>query len=155
MRTNLNSRSNFQTSSKDGKHAFTCQHGEGECQGNRLHSCAIKHYSTSDALDFVRCSMASRYPPDAGPECSKDLGLDYSKIETCLSSGEGHELLATNGRKTNSLSPSLYFVPWIVYDGKWTEEDMEMSLMDAQSVVCEKIGPEDCDTENRGSRRIR
>ncbi|CAG7727377.1 unnamed protein product [Allacma fusca] len=145
------------TSGSNGNYEFSCQHGEPECLGNRVHSCALSKLTKSQALDFVHCSMASSYPPEAGQECSNQLNLDFDPIKTCSTSKDGDELLATNGRKTHGLSPKLYFVPWIVFDGKWSEELMERSLQNLRTVVCEKIGEDLCSetTENRGSRRVR
>jgi len=41
----------------------------------------------------------------------------YKDIENCAQGKEGQHLLHLNGVKTNSLNPTLYFVPWIVYNG--------------------------------------
>jgi hypothetical protein len=51
-------------------------------------------------------------------QCMLRLGLDgYSIVSACANGIEGENLLHSNGVKTNSLDPQLYFVPWIVYDG--------------------------------------
>lgn len=49
-------------------HEYDCQHGESECEGNRLHSCAIKYIDDKVAtLKYIAClddktSESSIYP---------------------------------------------------------------------------------------------
>ncbi|CAG7724241.1 unnamed protein product, partial [Allacma fusca] len=110
----------------NGTFTFQCQHGDAECQGNRVHACALKYYPETSAEAFVNCSMSSRNPPEAGPACAQTLRLDFAPIETCIEN-DGSALLAANGNRTHSLNPPLYFVPWILYNGVFSEYDLELS----------------------------
>nr|XP_023024219.1 GILT-like protein 1 [Leptinotarsa decemlineata] len=44
---------------EDGNYTFTCQHGELECHGNKVHSCALKLGTGSNGTQFVMCAMNS------------------------------------------------------------------------------------------------
>ncbi len=74
---------------------FTCQHGEDECWGNRLHSCLIaKRPQTSDHLPFVYCmeSAQSKGNEDirgVAVACAKKLGLDISEELQCVDNAQG------------------------------------------------------------------
>lgn len=57
------------------------------------------------------------------------------KLQSCATSREGDVLLAANGDKT----PSLAFVPTIVYDNIYDDQAQEQSLKDFVAVVCSKI----------------
>lgn len=139
---------------------FSCQHGSAECEGNKMHACAIKYLNTSTGLDFIYCSMSKRSPPDTLDECSTQLGISPIQISQCAEGQEGSELLAANGEKTHALKPSLYFVPWITYNGKFTSENLQNSQSNFKAVVCEELGnmgvsPAECEptVEKWGARR--
>ena len=56
--------------------AFTCQHGEEECNGNKAQACAINAIQNGEAADKVQqltvalvgCAMSSRFPPSSVPQ---------------------------------------------------------------------------------------
>jgi len=104
-----------------------------------MHSCALTHLADVDQAPFIDCSMSALYPPASGPRCAEKLGLDFTPIEACLTTN-GPQLLADNGDRTHSLNPALYYVPWLLYDGVFSEEDLDQSQVDFQSVLCEKLG---------------
>ncbi len=43
-------------------------------------------------------------------------GLDYAPIDTCQMNIEGQDLVHDHGVETLNLEPTLYFVPWIIYN---------------------------------------
>jgi len=121
-------------------YSFECQHGKPECDGNKMHACAIKHIDSPElAMDFIRCSMSTSYPPTSLSECSQKLEIDSTKIKACSDSFEGEELLAANGNKTHALSPKLYFVPWITFNGEFTEDNLQNSQSNFKNVVCDEL----------------
>jgi len=130
-------------SSGSKKYSFTCQHGQDECDGNKMHACAIKYISGEKGVrDFLFCSMSEKYPPTSLALCSRRTGLDRAvtqKIQACMDADEGNELLVRNGEKTHNLNPQLYFVPWITINGKFTEDNLIDSQKDFKSVVCREL----------------
>lgn len=129
----------FQTSFIDGTWDFVCQHGINECLGNMYHSCALAKYNRSESAAFINCMMTSFDAPNDAEECATELGLDFGRLSNCYTSWEGTTLLAANGIKTHDLEPTLYYVPWILYQDMWTEEDMTGSEFNLLGVVCEKL----------------
>lgn len=54
---------------------FTCQHGEKECKGNMVMSCAYQKLSPGrKQLDFTSCFMAD--PDHGGPEVSGTMTFE-------------------------------------------------------------------------------
>ncbi|OXA50758.1 Gamma-interferon-inducible lysosomal thiol reductase [Folsomia candida] len=142
---------------------FSCQHGENECNGNKMHACALKYInSTQVQLDFVHCSMSTRNPPQSLTECAAKLDIvdPVEEIRTCAEGAEGSELLARNGVETHALRPKLYFVPWITYNGVFSEENLQNSQDSFKTVVCSElkkngVSASECDAteEKWGARR--
>ena len=49
-----------------------------------------------------------------------EFGIDHAAMKAaydCVNSSEGMDLLKTLGDETNSLEPTLNFVPWITFNG--------------------------------------
>ena len=130
-----------------------------------MHSCAIKYLNTNQQLEFVKCSMASSYPPESLSACSRNVGIDdgtQRKIKSCSESVEGDQLLATNGELTAQVKPRLSFVPTITYNGVYDFNTVMESQSGFKGVVCEELNDkaEFCDRrgrnlEHRGERRAK
>lgn len=130
----------FQTTNNgNGDYTFVCQHGDRECEGNKMHACALKHLPAASREAFINCSMSSASPPEAGPNCANSLGLNFTPVQECIRT-EGPALLAANGNRTHSLDPALYYVPWILYNGDFTVEDLTDSQSDFLTTLCKKLG---------------
>lgn len=43
--------------------------------------------------------------------------MDYSKVQECMESDRGNELLFKAGAATDNLSPRLTYVPWVMING--------------------------------------
>jgi interferon gamma-inducible protein 30 len=142
------------------------QHGGEECEGNKMHACALKYINSTELqLDFIFCSMSTRNPPQSLTSCSTKLEIDQklsSEISTCAEGSEGSELLNRNGIQTHALKPKLYFVPWITYNGVFTAENLQNSQDNFKTVLCDElkkinngVSPTECDAtvEKWGSRR--
>ncbi|CAL8103517.1 unnamed protein product [Orchesella dallaii] len=138
------------TTQSGDSYTFDCQHGPDECKGNKLHACAIRHLNESMSFEFVHCSMVANYPPNALDECTTKLGVEKEEIKKCVEGSEGSELLARHGERTHRLTPKLYFVPWITYNGIFNEKKFQQSLSDFKSVICSVLKdegktPESCE----------
>lgn len=149
------------TTGSSGSYGFTCQHGQKECDGNKMHACALKHVNSTELkVEFIHCSMSTKSPPKSLPECAEKLQVNTTDIEACIEGEEGDELLASNGRQTHALRPKLYFVPWIRYNKVFTEENLENSQHNFKSVLCaelkkSEVNPPECEAtvEKWGARR--
>ncbi|XP_014285157.1 gamma-interferon-inducible lysosomal thiol reductase [Halyomorpha halys] len=135
-------------------HEYQCQHGQSECDGNRLHSCAVK-YITDDltTLNYISClenqalaaykenGKFSKYPID---KCQNKLpsGL-YPKIISCYNSDEGWELFEENGKKTNKFFPSGGFVPYVSFNDKKDDDLAEEATENFKKILCKVTGVTD------------
>jgi len=149
------------TTGASGSYEFICQHGHKECDGNKMHACALKHINSTELkVEFIHCSMSSKSPPKALPECAEKLEINSTSIEACIAGEEGNELLASHGRQTHALRPKLYFVPWIRYNKAFTEDNLENSQDNFKSVLCaelkkSEVNPPECEAtiDKSGARR--
>ncbi|CAL8068150.1 unnamed protein product [Orchesella dallaii] len=126
----------------DGKKEFTCQHGPDECEGNRVHGCAMKTLPAEKAIAFINCSMTLLMVKPRGrkdPECFKILEIDEESINSCVNSEEAVTMVSKYSKMERKLNPKLYYVPWILIEGKWTQKQMEDAEDDLQRLICHKL----------------
>ncbi|KAF2358858.1 Gamma interferon inducible lysosomal thiol reductase GILT [Trinorchestia longiramus] len=116
---------------------FECQHGQRECQGNRIMSCAQRVLGQHDQMRLFSCMMATPDPSGAGRQCTEKLGLDWAPIEGCSSRKLGAVLLYMNGRKTAALEPKLYFVPTVTIAGEYSRDTLSSRLRSFKQAVCD------------------
>ncbi|CAH1390061.1 unnamed protein product [Nezara viridula] len=103
-----------------------CQHGRSECDGNKLHACAIKYIpDTLTTLNYISClanetlskhfeMLEHKYPID---KCQNELPAGiYQKIINCYKSDEGWELFDDNAEKTHQFEKR--FFPYVTFNGK-------------------------------------
>ncbi|XP_055351211.1 gamma-interferon-inducible lysosomal thiol reductase-like [Paramacrobiotus metropolitanus] len=126
---------------KDGEeYIFSCQHGEKECKGNLVQTCAIGVLGDKDrnlAISFINCMEISHDPATSGPACAKDIGIDYKPIEACVAGKLGNQLQHIMAQRTLTLNPKLYWVPWVVLNGVHTEDIQRKCLADLRGVICD------------------
>jgi len=125
--------------SVDGNYTFTCHHGPDECKGNTMQACALKYLPEKQIVEFISCTMKSTNPPEAGSACAKQLSLDFSPVQECLTKDDGQNLLAALGNRTHSLNPTLTYVPWILYNSVFDKDDLDNSQTDLLAVMCKKL----------------
>ncbi|XP_064121373.1 gamma-interferon-inducible lysosomal thiol reductase-like isoform X1 [Macrobrachium nipponense] len=119
--------------------AFSCQHGADECKGNMIHACAKDHFKDINLeMDFVNCLLSAGHPASAGPKCASEVGVDWTPLDECISSVEGQDLLHEVALQQEQLSPALYFVPWIIVNDFFSEDQVGECQTDLKKVVCEK-----------------
>nr|ACJ23247.1 gamma-interferon-inducible lysosomal thiol reductase [Penaeus monodon] len=119
--------------------SFTCQHGAGECKGNMIHACAKNHFNDINLeMEFVNCLLSSTYPPNAGATCAAQVNADWAPLEHCINSVEGENFLHQVALQQEQLDPSLYFVPWIIVNDVFTEDQVGECQTNLKKVVCEK-----------------
>lgn len=132
----------MQTPNKDKTVSFDCQHGPGECDGNRIQSCVLNHLAdNADAqTDFVACQMKFSADPSAAQvsetskgddcafyiiiqslnlllnhiQCADKVGVPQGVITECFDGPLGTQLQLEAEQLTKVISPS--FVPTIVYN---------------------------------------
>ena len=111
---NANEKYNTQTK----KWEFTCQHGEPECYGNLIETCAIQKMGRINSYSAILCleSNIEEYDFDFDKTlefCFKEDQTTLNEIKTCVSSDMGNLYEHQMAQKTESH----FWVPWVVVDG--------------------------------------
>ncbi|XP_039286794.1 GILT-like protein 1 isoform X2 [Nilaparvata lugens] len=132
----------------NGTYTFTCQHGPDECRYNKIHSCALKYITDQNqVVDFISCLMVLKNEDKVLNECAKKSNVDLAKINSCSSSHEGDALLAANGDRTHSFKPKVTWVPTIVFNDKYDDDDQQLAETNLLEAICKKLEPKpnECD----------
>jgi len=133
---------NAKESGSPSKYIYTCQHGEKECLGNLIESCAIKLFNYLDANNFIICLEEN----DRGDfnktaeNCLKnnDKFLDLQKCtQTSIGNNYQHEMAAN----TDSLKPPHKWVPWVTVSGEY--DDNITSASNLVDYLCTKRSVQD------------
>jgi len=134
-------KANF-TANEYGGWDFVCQHGSKECKGNLYQACFLTFYDEGGLekeVDVVNCIMSNDHPDTATLHCMDSFGLSPPKQETvdkCANSVLGQNILHRIGLETKNLKPSLTFIPWIVINGKHTDEMQKGSIDNLEEYLC-------------------
>lgn len=122
---------------------FNCQHGPDECRGNMIHACAKDHFQDINLeMEFINCLLSQSSPPYAGETCAAAVGVEWAPLEQCVNSLEGQNLLHDVAVIQDQLQPPLYFVPWIIVNDVFDEDQVGDCQMNLKKVVCDKYtGP--------------
>ncbi|XKL66163.1 hypothetical protein PGB90_009583 [Kerria lacca] len=132
-----------QTKSKSGNYQFTCQHGEDECFGNRIQACAIsKMYKEhrKQLFGFISCYMSHYTNQEKnGPKCASKYNVSWMVLKRCANGKEGFNLLAKLGNRTHNFKPKITYIPTIVFNNMYDEDDNYVAASDLKSLLCIKL----------------
>lgn len=114
----------------NGTTEFTCQHGEEECYGNRVHNCVFDYFKGDNAAinDYLFCHFTNAWvrfkktSRNTTEYCFDQL--NYSQdikddLHTCINGDQGLKLQAIANLET----PTHTFIPWVTINGERTEEN--------------------------------
>ena len=130
-----------ETLKSDNTWAFSCQHGEAECQYNYMETCAL-NYQTNwlQTFNFIACVEGQDYSTNydsVAQTCAAQNNItDVNSIQTCMRSTMGNTLEHKVALQTDALVPSHRYVPWLVANGQHTDaiqNDVGSNLL---SYVC-------------------
>lgn len=132
---------------RDGRWIFTCQHGPQECEGNKLHACLVDSLypkQSNKLVTVIGCLMGNRNQFKALPQCVRKVKLDPNEFITCAQSIKGENLLAAFGNRTyNFFMHKINYVPTIVFNDTYNEQESKDAEINLESVVCKYV-PEIC-----------
>ncbi|XP_063849822.1 uncharacterized protein LOC135094032 isoform X1 [Scylla paramamosain] len=121
----------------NGDYHFDCQHGPNECYGNKVMACIQNSFPIATQVKMIHCMMTKGYPAFAGPECSREQGVEWADLERCSQSSTASAYLYQNGVKTSALKPSVYFIPTITIDGQYGQSQLRTSLGSLKDQICQ------------------
>ena len=119
------------------KYDFTCQHGEKECYGNLVETCAINIMGRVLSYEVILCieSNITKYEKDFDKTLEMCLSNDeetLQQIKYCVTNDIGNFYEHQMAQKT---SDHLY-VPWIVVDGNHDIDAENQILESLIDYVC-------------------
>lgn len=72
-------------------------------------------------------------------QCAVQLSIDFKQILECANDLKGTELLKYYGERTNSLRPSVRFIPTIELNGSQNNVPQSSILKDLYKSVCQVL----------------
>ncbi|XP_063597950.1 gamma-interferon-inducible lysosomal thiol reductase-like [Penaeus indicus] len=117
-------------------YVFECQHGPGECKGNMIVACAKNYLNHEAYVDFTLCLMSGFYPPIEGEKCAERVEVEWQPIDNCSQSVQGERLLHEAGLEQGLLDPRPDWMPWIILDDVFTQENQHDAQEDLLELVC-------------------
>uniref|UniRef100_A0A8D0GX01 Gamma-interferon-inducible lysosomal thiol reductase n=1 Tax=Sphenodon punctatus TaxID=8508 RepID=A0A8D0GX01_SPHPU len=116
---------NAQEKNESGKWHFDCQHGQKECLGNMMETCLIHLLKNpDDYFPIIFCMESGTKLVENLPACMQIYApsVKLEEIMACVKGDLGNKLMHNNAQLTEALSPKHQYVPWILIDGKHTDE---------------------------------
>ncbi|XP_051893792.1 gamma-interferon-inducible lysosomal thiol reductase-like [Pristis pectinata] len=124
---------------ESGKWIFTCQHGQEECMGNMIEAC-LMHTLQDLARYFpiIFCMESASDVLSAAQLCLKvyEPNVTWTEIEKCVNGDLGNKLMHQNAERTAALSPPHKYVPWILVNGKHSDELETQAVNSLFNLVC-------------------
>lgn len=109
----------------DGKsNPVLCQHGQQECQADRVEGCAFASApSQAAASAFLYCfEYENQADLGSASGCAARFGIDYSKVQACAGGAMGDKVEAANAKATAMLGTSKLGTPWVTLNGKYVQD---------------------------------
>ncbi|XP_002163359.2 gamma-interferon-inducible lysosomal thiol reductase [Hydra vulgaris] len=120
-----------------GKYIFYCQHGQEECTGNLIESCAIHFYpDQAKYVPFIQCLEYYGATDTNAKYCASVSQMDYDTISQCVLSDQGNEIEHEMATKTNALNPPHQYVPWFTMNGQHDDSIQDGLSSNMLAYVC-------------------
>ncbi|XKL59294.1 hypothetical protein PGB90_000310 [Kerria lacca] len=117
---------------------YTCQHGKEECVRNIIHGCALDMLTSTNQVEFVYCAMIKRTIM-GHKECAIQNGLIWEDIQNCVNGERGLALTLLAQYDTRISTDGPKFVPTIIFNNKFSQENQKLTFRDPISVICKYL----------------
>eukprot|EP00413_Alexandrium_margalefii_P010022 CAMPEP_0204531502 /NCGR_PEP_ID=MMETSP0661-20131031/11202_1 /ASSEMBLY_ACC=CAM_ASM_000606 /TAXON_ID=109239 /ORGANISM="Alexandrium margalefi, Strain AMGDE01CS-322" /LENGTH=244 /DNA_ID=CAMNT_0051537661 /DNA_START=68 /DNA_END=799 /DNA_ORIENTATION=+ len=130
------------------EHIYRCQHGESECIGNMVHSCAIKLLKGPEEympLIFCMAARTAHMPEKSSFECMEELGIEPERIRDCVVAPTADQEMFAITQADARLKVPRKYVPWVMVNGEHIE--VENGQADVRRAICSTLGgsaPDGC-----------
>jgi len=105
------------------KGSIMCQHGQNECDDNRLEACARYLFKKTMGFEVALFSYCiENYRFGSAALCGTFSGLDGSQIADCFNSAVGDAATQEVALATAQYGDSRLGTPWVVLNGKQVED---------------------------------
>ncbi|XP_030640094.1 gamma-interferon-inducible lysosomal thiol reductase [Chanos chanos] len=120
-----------------GSNSFACQHGEAECLANLMEAC-ILNATNEMAFPIIYCMESSSDVLAAAQPCLQlhTSSVKWETIESCSRGNAGHNLVHANALKTQALRPAHTHVPWVTFNGGYSQEWEDRAMSTLFNLVC-------------------
>jgi interferon gamma-inducible protein 30 len=119
---------------------FTCQHGENECYGNLVETCAIKKFDVNGGHAIMICIEENipKFDKDFDKTLEHCLPDEIirNEILACAKNDEGNGYMHENAQKT----PKHNYVPWVLVNGQYDKDVENKILSNMLSYLCDISG---------------
>jgi interferon gamma-inducible protein 30 len=69
-------------------------------------------------------------------QCAANTSIDFEKVANCTNSRVGNELQHVYAVQTESVKPTVAFVPWVTLNGNHTDDIQNMAETDLIGLLC-------------------
>lgn len=121
---------------------FTCQHGPKECLGNIIEVCGIYLIKNKTVeMAFINCmeSITSGKMEHHAKKCALKAGIEFNDLQSCYTSALGNRLQHEMAVRTDLLSPTHQYVPWVVVNGIHSEKIQDEAESNLLKLFCDSI----------------
>uniref|UniRef100_A0A3Q2ZTB3 Gamma-interferon-inducible lysosomal thiol reductase n=2 Tax=Kryptolebias marmoratus TaxID=37003 RepID=A0A3Q2ZTB3_KRYMA len=118
---------------------FTCQHGAPECRVNMIQACIIHFTGNPLSLQIIYCMESSADVLNATQPCLQLYApsVSWSSVDSCVNGRLGYQLMHGYAVMTRALNPVHTHVPWVTFDGEYTQENEDKAASSLFHLVCE------------------
>ncbi|XP_012675625.1 gamma-interferon-inducible lysosomal thiol reductase [Clupea harengus] len=122
---------------KEMQNAVICQHGEPECHVNLVEAC-ILHTTSHEAFHVINCMESASDVLTAAQSCLQLFApsVRWENISSCVRGPLGRSLIHENAAKTRALNPAHTHVPWVTFNGMYTDELEDQAMSSLFHLVC-------------------
>uniref|UniRef100_A0A8C1L2H3 Gamma-interferon-inducible lysosomal thiol reductase n=1 Tax=Cyprinus carpio TaxID=7962 RepID=A0A8C1L2H3_CYPCA len=116
---------------------FSCQHGEPECYINIVEVSLLAN-NADYTFPVIYCMESSADILKSAKPCLQLFApfVKWQTIESCTRGEFGHRLMHQNAVKTQALKPAHLHVPWITFNGEYTNEWEDKAMSTLFNIVC-------------------
>lgn len=144
-----------ETTKDEWAYVHICQHGNDECLGNLIQTCAAGLAEQGQFMEMVFC-MADRSGRGWGIEkssyeCMQKHNIDAKQVKECVESPQGNKLFADYGKITSAVE-GRQGTPWVLINGAALANPAELERTVCTHILVQEptmgqepySGPESC-----------
>ncbi|XP_033820673.1 gamma-interferon-inducible lysosomal thiol reductase [Periophthalmus magnuspinnatus] len=115
-----------------------CQRQEPECSVNMIEACVVELTGAS-GLEIISCMESSADVVSAARACLHLYApaLSWASVQSCVNGSRGPLLVNRSGAAARALSPAPSHLPWVTFNGVYTDEQQDRAMSSLFTLVCQ------------------